>query len=211
MRRAILLCMLATLLVAAGWHSLTRRSTAVELGPNLTLTYTVSWGFGMSQRFTFGERWKPWASISTEWIKIWDKPYNSGAAVYASEDGKTYYIGTSYILIVIGASQKSFEMRCDSSLALSRTGLAQQLLVYGFRGQEQIDPGAPPLFGYLDQSAHTGTLPYGPPQSKYYKAVRYLGKFGIIAEGNQNRGSGVGFVSAEDSPEPRLGLEANCG
>ncbi|MCJ8508527.1 hypothetical protein MUU53_11450 [Rhizobium lemnae] len=99
---------LVSLLVAAGWHSLTRRSTAVELGPDLTLTYTVAWGFGMSQRFTVGQRWRPWSSVTSGWIEILQKPYNSGAAVYASEDGKTCYIGTSYNLIVIDASQKSF-------------------------------------------------------------------------------------------------------
>lgn len=211
MRRAILIfCVVGMCFV--GCQASSRRSATIDLKPGSALTYTVAWGLGMDQRLSLKQGWEPWAAASSEWIEIWKKPYNSGAVVYASEDGDTYYIGTSYNMVVLALTDGTISTSCDKDTIPKRTTLADQLLSQGAERYEQIDPGAPPVTAYIPQDALGGEAPVTPPQSKYYSGLWYLGRFGIVDPGHGlSRGKEVRFVPAENSPEPRLGLQFHCG
>lgn len=193
-------------------HSLTRRTVAVDLGSSgYELAFTVDWGFGMDQRFRLKRSWVPWPADSSRWIEIFDKPYNSGATLYVSEDGETYYVGAGYTLLTIVPDEGTLDATCNVELLPKRTPLAELLLVSDLETDEQLDPGAPRVNTYVPTEEPKALLSDPAPTSKYYKGVRYIGRFGVTGERGSRRGSGVGFAPAAAAPEPRLGLEFSCG
>jgi hypothetical protein len=213
MRRAILICGVLGVCYV-GWEAFSQRSATIDLKPGHALTYTVAWGLGMDQRLTLKHGWEPWSAVSSKWIEIWKRPYNSGAVVYGSEDGNSYFIGTSYNMVVLALAERTMYASCDKQMVPKRTTLADQLLFQGPDRYEQIDPGASQLTGFIPQETSGGAVPATPPLSKYYLGLRYLGRFGIVDPGRKHgpsRGNEVSFVPAESSPEPRLGLQFHCG
>jgi hypothetical protein len=192
------------------------RSTTVDIQPQeYSLAYTVAWGMGMDQRLTLERDGSPWAVASTGWIELWDKPYNSGAVVYASEDGQTYLIGTGYKLFFLSPRREVLWTSCNQDVIPKRTLFAERLSIEGReRLDEQIDPGALSVHRFIRVDELAGEVPAAPPQSRYYLGLRYLGRFGIVwpERGIEpNRGNEVRFVPASNSPEPRLGLQFSCG
>jgi len=194
------------------WHSLTRRTVAVDLGSSgYELAYTVDWGFGMDQRFSLKRSWAPWSADASRWIEIFDKPYNSGATLYLSDDGENYYVGAGYNLLTIVPGEGALKTTCYTDALPERTPLAELLLISDPETDEELDPGAPRVNTYVPSDEPNAALRDPAPASRYYKGVRYIGRFGVTGERGSGRGSGVGFAPATVAPEPRLGLEFSCG
>jgi hypothetical protein len=215
MRRAIIGCCVIGLCYFA-WQTFTRRSTTVDIQPpEYSIAYTVAWGMGMDQRLTLERDGIPWAVASTGWVELWDKPYNSGAVMYASEDGETYFFGTGYKLFSLSPKSGVLWSSCEQDVIPKRTPFAERLSVEGReRLDEQIDPGALGVHRFIRGDELAGKVPAAPPQSRYYSGLRYLGRFGIVRPEpgvDPRRGNEVRFVPAGNSPEPRLGLQFSCG
>lgn len=175
------------------------------------MVFTVAWGMGMDQQFTLRRREAPWSTVSSRWIEIFDKPYNSGGTLYVSDDGKTYFVGAGYTLLTIHPDEGILEATCYAEALPKRTPLAELLLTSDWETDEQLDPGAPRVNTYVPTEEPSAALPDQPPRSRYYEGVRYIGRFGVVGERGSGRGSGVGFAPAALAPEPRLGLEFSCG
>lgn len=196
----------------AAWHGITRRTVAVTLGSSgYDLAYTVDWGLEMDQRFSLNRSGTPWPADASIWIEIFDEPYNSGATLYVSDDGKTYYVGMALRLLIIVPDEVRFDATCDADLLPKRTPLAELLLASDWKTEEQLDPGAPSRNTFLSTKEEKASPADSSPPSRYYQGVQYIGRFGVTAERSSGRGSGVGFAPATLSPEPRLGLEFSCG
>jgi hypothetical protein len=196
----------------AGCQSITRQSVAVPLGSSeYDLIFTVAWGAGMGQQFALQRRGAPLSTVSSQWIEIFDNPYNSGATLYVSDDGKKYYLGAGYILLIIAPDEGKLETTCFSETLPRRTPLAELLLVSDWVTKEQLDPGALQVNTYVQAEDIDAALSDAPVPSRYYEGVRYIGRFGVVDDGRRGRGSGVGFAPALLAPEPRLGLEFSCG
>ena len=211
MRKAIVLTIVAGLCVA-GCRNLTQRSVAVSLGSlDYDVVFTVAWGTGMDQQFTLQRDGAPLSAVSSRWIEIFDKPYNSGATLYVSDDGTTYYLGASYTLLTIVPGKGTLEATCNSEALPKRTPLGDLLLNSEWDMDEELDPGAPRVNRYVPTEESIAVLPNPAPHSKYYEGVRYIGRFGVTDDDGRGRGSGVGFAPATIAPEPRLGLEFSCG
>ncbi|MBO9125713.1 MULTISPECIES: hypothetical protein [unclassified Rhizobium] len=214
LRATIALCVIAGCAIA--WQVFSRRSVVIDLKPNeYVLSYTMAWGLGMDQRLTLERKGWPWAVGSSDWIEIWKKPYNSGAAVYVSETDDTYYIGTGYKLIFVTPLQDTVLASCDERLTPKLTPFAERLSHRGFEPiDDKIDPGAARTQSYISADEVGEATSVSPPPSRYYAGLRYLGRFGIIHPGHTrapNRGSEVGFAPAGSAPEPRLALQSSCG
>lgn len=212
MRRAIIILGLLALCLV-GWNTYSRRSARVEITPDHALTYTVAWGWGMDQQLTLDQRWVPRPIASSEWIAIWKRPYNSGAAIYATEQGERYFIGTTYKMLVVDLAQHRVFSSCDEASIPARTPLAERLLSDGREGYERNDPAGLDLARYILPDIPAGAVPNEPPPSKYYQGLRYLGRFGIVAPERRvfSRGNEVRFAPASREPEPRLALQLHCG
>ena len=212
MRKALIICGILALCLI-GWKSYSRRSVSVEIAPGYALTYTVAWGWGMDQQLTLAQRWVPRAIASSEWIEIWKKPYNSGAAVYATEQGDRFFVGTSYRLLIIDISQRKIFSSCDTAAIPPRKTPTEPLPPQGSAADEGFDPEALGLTRYILPEMSAGAAPTNPPPSRYYPGLRYLGRFGIVRpQGSAlSRGSDVRFVPAQNEPEPRLALQVHCG
>ncbi|AUW46868.1 hypothetical protein [Rhizobium leguminosarum] len=197
----------------AVWHVAMARSTTIRLGPaGYEVTYRMTWGLGMEERLTLKKFGALWPSQSSEWTEIWKKPYNSGMVVYVSDDGTTYYFGTGYGLHFFQPKQGAYWTTCHKGNIPIRTPLAERLSFFGSdAADEDIDPGRPRLFEYVQANESSGAIPGSPPASRYYAGLRYLGKFGLVATNGQGRGNEVRFVPAGTSIEPRLGLQFSCG
>jgi hypothetical protein len=206
MRRAILLIIVVGICIA-GWRNLTQRSIAVSLGSSgYEVAFTVAWGVtGMDQQFTLERQGTPLSAVSSSWIEIFDKPYNSGATLYVSADGTTYYLGASYILLTIVPGKGTLETTCNKEARPKRTPLGELLLNSEWDMDEKLDPGAPRIHSFIQTEESSSALPDPLPPSRYYEGVRYIGRFGVTSE------RGVGFAPATLAPEPRLGLEFSCG
>ncbi|MDO1581548.1 hypothetical protein [Rhizobium oryzicola] len=212
MRRLFILCCVIGLCWVA-WQAYFRRSATIDLTQGYRLTYTVAWGLGMDQRLSLKQYGLPWATGSTGWIEVWNKPYNTGAVVYAAETGDIYYIGTGYQLVAVNVTQGTMLTRCDPAWIPKPTALAEQQMILENNGGQGVS-NAPKLWTYLPQNANGGGAPINPPLSEYYVGVRYLGRFGIVEPDRQTglgRGQEVRFVPAENAPEPRLALRLYCG
>ncbi len=212
MRKALFICGILALCLI-GWKSYSRRSVSVEIAPGYTLTYTVAWGWGMDQQLTLAPRWVPRPIASSEWIEIWKRPYNSGAAVYATEQGGRFFVGTSYKLLIVDISQRKIFSSCDMEAIPPRKTPTERLPPQGNAADEGLDPEALGLTRYISPGTSAGAAPTNPPPSGYYPGLRYLGRFGIVGpQGSAlSRGSEVRFAPAENEPEPRLALQMHCG
>lgn len=212
MRKTLIICGILALCLA-GWKSYSRRSVSIEIDPGYSLTYTVSWGWGMDQKLTLAQRWVPRPIASSEWIEIWKRPYNSGAAVYATEQRDRYFVGTSYRLLIVDISQRQIFSSCDTATIPPRKTPAARLLTQESVEREKADPGARDLTRYILPETPAGAVPNNPPPSRYYEGLRYLGRFGIVAPQSSvsSRGSEVRFVPAQNEPEPQLALQVHCG
>lgn len=200
-------------LVYAGWHFAMTRSSAIRLEPaGYELTYSMAWGWGMEERLTLKRFGALWPSQSSEWTEIWKRPYHSGMVVYVGDDGSTYYFGTGYGLHFFQPKSGAYWSTCDKGSIPSRTALGERLSFFGSNAaEEDLDPGAPRLFEYIQANESSGAIPASPPASRYYAGLRYLGRFGLAATNGRGRGDEVRFVPAGTSLEPRLGLQFNCG
>ncbi|QFY61060.1 hypothetical protein FZ934_11935 [Rhizobium grahamii] len=208
-----LLLVIGLSLASAGysfWTLEMTRSTTIGLEPTgYDLTYTMTWGFGMDQEFSFARTGSSVSGPSSGSIDIWKKPYNSGLALYRSVDGATYYLGLGYKLFTFRPSSGYLKSSCNPDDIPTHTELGMQLSKrIGHERIEALDPGAQHLFNYIEADQQ-GTLPSLPLSSRYYENLVYLGKFGLIR--SEERGSDVGFTPADKSSEPRLGLEFSCG
>ncbi len=212
MRKAILLIMVVGICIA-GWRNLTQRSIAVSLGSSgYEVAFTVAWGTtGMDQQFTLQRQGTTLSAVSSSWIEIFDKPYNSGATLYVSTDGTTYYLGAFYILLTIVPGKGILETTCNKEARPKRTPRGELLLNSEWDVDEKLDPGAPRINTYIPTEESSSALPDPLPPSKYYEGVRYIGRFGVTDDDGRGRRSGVGFAPATVAPEPRLGLEFSCG
>ncbi|HWU65058.1 MAG TPA: hypothetical protein VN112_23810 [Ensifer sp.] len=212
MRRAIIVGGILALCLA-GWNIYSRRSTRVDITANHALIFTVAWGWGMDQQLTLSHRWAPGSVAASEWIEIWKRPYNSGMAVYATQRGDRFYIGTSYKMLIVDPSQRRIVSSCDTTMIPQRTALGEQLLLRGRDSYEMIDPGGVDLTRYIRQDVPAGAVPEQPRPSRYYAGLRYLGRFGVVGPDRSvgSRGSEVRFVPAENEREPRLALQFHCG
>ena len=212
MRSAAIICGFLALCIA-GWHAYFRQSAIVSITSEYALTYTVAWGWGMDQQVAFSRRWVPRPVATSEWIAIWKRPYNSGAAVYVTDRGDRYYVGTTYKLLIVDIPQGRIYSSCDTFQIPARTALGEKLLLSGAQGYQQMDPGAFALNRYIGKETLAGAAPNEPPPSRYYLGLRYLGRFGIVEPDKRvtSRGSEVRFVPAQNEPEPRLALQFDCG
>ncbi|WP_434712342.1 hypothetical protein NMA58_03420 [Rhizobium sp. YTUHZ045] len=207
--RYVLVMIGAVCLVYAAWHAAMVRSTTIRLEPaGYQLTYSVAWGLGMEERFALKKLGAVWPSQSSEWTKIWKKPYNSGMVVYVSDDGKTYYFGTGYRLHFFQPERDAYWTTCHNGSIPKRTPLAERLSFFGSDpADEGIDPGAPRLFEYVRANEASGEIRGSPPASRYYAGLKYLGRFGLVATTKgRGRGEEVGFVPAGTSLE-----QFSCG
>ncbi|WP_424630167.1 hypothetical protein [Bradyrhizobium sp. SYSU BS000235] len=192
------------------WTTWMSRSAAVALEPSgYTLTYTMTWGWGMDEKISLSRFGGWWSRHSSEWFSVWDKPYNSGASVYRSADGGSYFFAVGYKLWKFELSSGALTSYCDSK-TLPYTSLGTQIATAtSYRTVAAIDPGAQSREEYVEPAQQSGPVPASPPDSKYYANLKYLGRFGLVRSGG--RGNEVRFVPANHAPEPRLGLFANCG
>ncbi|UWM82523.1 hypothetical protein [Rhizobium sp. SRDI969] len=212
MRRV--LAMIGAVCVAyAVWHMAMARSTTIRLEPaGYQLTYSIAWGLGMEERFALKKFGAIWPSQSSAWTEIWKKPYNSGMVAYVSDDGKTYYFGTGYGLHLFQPEQGAYWTTCHKGNIPKRTSFAERLSFFGSdAADEELDPGAPRLFEYVQANEASGAIPSSPPASRYYAGLKYLGRFGLVATSGRGRGEEVRFVPAGTAMEPRLGLQFSCG
>jgi hypothetical protein len=159
MRKAILLIIVVGLCVA-GCRNLTQRSIAVWLGSSgYEVVFTVAWGTGMDQQFTLQRQGTPLSAVSSRWIEIFDKPYNSGATLYVSDDGTTYYLGAFYTLLTIMPGKGTLETTCNGEARPKRTPLGELLLNSEWDMDEKLDPGAPRINRYIQTEESSSTLP----------------------------------------------------
>lgn len=209
MRRLIIILVIIVAIYAI-WSAVMRRSETVRLEPaGYELSYTIAWGWGIDEKLSLSRIGALLPGLSSEWIEIWKKPYNSGLAVYHS-DGGTYYFGSIYKLFIFEPSQGTLRASCNPHDVPARTPFGTQLSNLGAdKADETIDPGGRHLFSYVEADQKNGSIPALPPNSRYYAGLKYLGKFGLVRSGG--RGSDIRFVPPSSAPEPRLALEVHCG
>lgn len=176
------------------------------------MTYTMRWSlFGMKEKMTPTRSGDLTSSTSTDWIEVSEKPYRSGAVVYARDDGQGYDIGIGYQLYRFIPGRALAPGSCDWTSSPRLTILAKRLIELRPGGQraDDIDPGAGRRFEELQAGDLNGSIATVSPPSKYYIDLRYLGRFGPVSpSASSNRE--VRFVPAESSPEPRLALHVGC-
>lgn len=202
---------IAVLISYTSWKSNMTSSATVRLEPAaLNLTYTVAWGWGMSEKFSFARDGGWFAGPSSGWIEIWKRPYNSGLALYRSVDDRTYYLSLGHRFFTFEPSSGVLKPNCNPEALPTRTPLGMRLLSLNLNPTEReaVDPGARERFGYIEPD-QSGPVPSAPPISKYYKGLVYLGKFGLTR--TEGRGGPAEFVPAGRGAEARLGLEPSCG
>ncbi|WP_322517299.1 hypothetical protein SR870_07085 [Rhodopseudomonas palustris] len=198
--------------VHAAWFGTTTRSVTTRLTPtNYEMTYAMAWGLGMKERLTLMQVGDSKSSTSTDWIEVSDKPYNSGAVVYARDDGQDYLIGINYDIYRFLPGRALSRLSCDRESFLELTAFAKQLVGLRSKGQraDDIDPGARRRFEVLQPGDASGSIATNPPSSRYYFGLRYLGRFGLAAVSGSSERE-IRFVPAESSPEPRLALHEAC-
>lgn len=204
------------LLPEPGLHLLSTRSATVRLEPiGYDLSYAVSWGLGMEQRFTLHADGAILSGTSSGWRKIWDKPYNAALSVYRSLDGNTYYFSTGWGPVhTFDVRSGTLRSDCLYPQPLKLTELGDRLVRLRGKGREVMDsadPGASDLWSYVETSGR-GEIPEAPPGSRYYADLVYLGRFGVVPNARRRgRGEDVAFTPAGRTPEPRFGYAPNCG
>lgn len=176
------------------------------------MTYTMKWSlFDMKEKMTLTREGDPKSSTSTDWIEVWEKPYRSGAVVYARDDGQGYDIGIGYQLYRFIPGRALTPGSCEWTSSPRLTTLAQRLIELRPGGQraDDIDPDAGRRFEGLQPGDASGPIAAVSPSSKYYVGLRYLGRFGLVSPSASSKNE-VRFVPAESSPEPRLALHVGC-
>jgi hypothetical protein len=205
------LFLLAVSAACGAWIYNTRRAATVSLeGTGYELRYTMAWGWGMEQKLDVARvrAWRP--QTSSAWIETWKRPYNSGAAVYRSEDGNTFYLGTIYNLMVFHPKEGHLLEIYSQDGVPERTTLGTMIKsAASYDTKKSIDPAAQHLFRYVEPEQRTGPIPSDPPMSKYYTGLRYLGRFGLLRA--PWRGGPPQFVPAGEEAEPQLALEFSRG
>jgi hypothetical protein len=74
------------------WSTSWTRSEAVDFDNGaFALRYSVAWGWGMEEAISVRWGWQP-SQVVTVNSKIFDKPYNSGALIYVTDDREHYDI-----------------------------------------------------------------------------------------------------------------------
>jgi hypothetical protein len=208
MKRRLPVVSICLVLVFAGyaaWRTEMTRSVTVPLeGTGYDLIYTVAWGWGMEEKFSLTRAESVMSGLSSRWIEIWKKPYNAGMALYRSQDGATYYLGMSFNIFLFDSASGILDVFCDRKRHVERFPEA----IAGHGGGEFVD-GAPRLQRYVYERLQP-RIPSAPPESKFYVNLKYLGKFGVTNSKGW-RGDGVSFVPADDTSEPRNGLDGRCG
>jgi len=201
MKKAVVVCLLCVGLYLL-WQSWATRSETIALdGSGYELTYTVAWGWSMQERVSLAKPGQP--SSDSDWIELFEKPYNSGVAVYQTADGRAYYLGLLYHTMRFDPASGVLDVLCRKPEEVAYTAEAR------FAAKDnrlRADTGAPSLFEYVDGDwlgASTGT----PVASKYYADLLYLGRFGVL-DGNF-RGADIGFQPAA-APESQMALDASC-
>lgn len=197
-------------MAALAWSLFLTETVSIPLVGDMRLSYRVGWGTGMSERFRLDRQSEPGPSAQGEWIAILEKPYNSGMAVYRTNDARTYYFAFSSGFYKFETSTAGLRYFCEPD-GVQRTELGSQLFELGTSDAARniIDPGAPNLQAFIDPS-----MDYDDRSrvvaSKYYEGLQYLGRFGLSAGRSDVRGGKPGFVASADSREPRAALEGNC-
>lgn len=157
-----------------------------------------------------GKAGVPWSLTSSKWAEIWKKPYNSGAVLYVSNDGQTYYIGTYYKLGIAIPDSKSLLMTCDKGAIPKLTQLGQRISSSRDFGQVKIiDPEGQRFPSYIEADVPNATTTGSPSLSKYYVDLQYIGRFGVVR--GKGWGGNVRFASSDTSPEPQMSLNVHCG
>lgn len=197
--------------VFLGWSWMMQRSTTVTLqDTDYSLTYRVAWGFGMKERLMLGKTEAPWSLASSQWVEIWKKPYNSGAVLYVSNDGQTFYIGTYYKLGIAMPDSKRLVMTCDKADIPKLTQLGRHISAsQDFEQVKIIDPEGQSFPSYIEADVPGRTTTGPPTPSKYYIDLQYIGRFGVVR--GKSRGKDVRFVSSDNAPEPQMSLNVHCG
>ncbi len=208
-----LIIFLVVAAICVPWFRTTTRSVATMLGSTgYEMTYTMKWSvFGMKEKMTLTREGDPKSSTSTDWIEVWEKPYRSGAVVYARDDGQGYDIGIGYQLYRFVPGRALVPGSCDWTSSPVLTALAKRLIELRPGGQraDDIDPRAGRRFEELQPGDPSGSIATVSLPSKYYVDLRYLGRFGPVSPAASSNRE-VRFVSAESSPEPRLALHVGC-
>lgn len=150
-------------------------------------------------------------SHSSEWNKIWKKPYNSGLAVYRSVAEEIYYLGSEYGVLIFDPTLGTLKRTCNQSDMPKAipSGLpvpaptSNALKAAAAKDQSRY------LFEYIEVDQMSGDISATPPNSKFYLDLKYLGRFGLVR--SDGRGSEVRFVTPETAPEPYWGISKLCG
>lgn len=195
------------------WQSAMTRSVAIRLdNDRYDLSFTMAWGWGMSERLRLTRPGAFFSTASSSWIEIWKKPYNSGLSIYRSSKDGSYYFGSGYKLFRFDPTSGKLTESCEKSLIPARSPLGERLAPLRSGPEaDALDPGARRLFTYIeagqnnDQPSHV--------DSKYYLNLTYLGSIGLLrpTRDQSSRGGDVTFAPANKAPEPRLSLDIHCG
>lgn len=201
---------LLCLILLAGCDFGTRSNTIALEAEGLELTYSIAWYFGMEEKFALSRKGDIFSTAESHWIELYAKPYNSGLAVYRSNEGETYYFGTGYQLFIFDARTDRLKVSCSSKDVPAYTPLGKKLFeTKDYFERRAIDPKARRLFSYVEVKEKGDVIPVSPPISRYYATLKYLGKFGLVRSGG--RGNEIRFVPLASSPEPQMSLSPDCG
>jgi hypothetical protein len=185
------LAALAFILALEGFDRVNTRTVSMPLSDSgVTLTYSLTWGWGMSQKICLsqGSCW-PW-STSSSGSAVWKKPSNANAPVYVTVDGSTFFIGHNWGVWRVRLANGTIESLCNVEQAVE-SGLSQD-----------------------DNTSASTRSQIGITASYQYKDLLYVGLFSVTPRGPgkfQGRGDGVAFFTPYQVPEDIAGLGGSCG
>jgi hypothetical protein len=186
------------------------RSLTIGLLQGHRLTFSMRWGWAMHERVNFSHGAVFGFDAHSPWLEIIKKPYDSGLALYRSADGRFYYAGTGYQLIVIDIASGSMRVTCDRGDLPRYTPVGEKLSIAKTPAErESIDPQGVALWEYIEPDQSSAGAAVEKVASKYYADVDYLGKFGLVR--SSRRGNEIRFAAPDTVAEPRLALGPSCG
>ncbi|MBO9127754.1 MULTISPECIES: hypothetical protein [unclassified Rhizobium] len=216
--RRIMLSVIGMLVIfiALYWalSALTTSSSTVALPEtDYTVTYQVRWGLGMDEGLIISQPTRLLSEHRPLRIKVEQKPYNTGMAVFRSSDGATYFFGFGVGFYRFVTTTNKLDYACSIGELVEHTPLGKQLFERGTttKSRDVLDPDGRPIWGFLRASSEEN-LPRDAPASRYYSSLTFLGQFGL-ADGTRSdspRGGKAVFASADDISEPRSSLDGNC-
>ncbi|WP_420411872.1 hypothetical protein [Roseibium sp.] len=212
MRIAIGLLIVAGLLYSCFGPTRSHSVTIPLKGTEYEITYSMSWGRSMHQKFKVlpAEAWSI-GMLTTVGYELYDKPYNSGVSIYRTADSKEFYFGLGYGAYKFNEADGTMEGGCYKIDLPAHNEFGEKLIkLSGFKEREAFDPSGRGLWNYIEPS-QLGENITSMPASKYYKNLIYLGRFGLVRSVKPRRGNRVGFVPASKGAEPRFGLDHWCG